>query len=114
MMHVQKQIFVNRLCFLVVLVLIVPAGLNAQDWPQWGLNPQHTLTLPNTVGQPLNRNLVNIIYDFNTDAEKADPFAQNGLDVHYQVPLIDGSSVFMATKDGVYSNNTYSTQKWHQ
>lgn len=114
MKDVQKQTFVNRLCFLAVLVLIVPAGLNAQDWPQWGLNPQHTLTLPNTVGQPLSHNQANIIYDFNIDAEKADPNSLGDLSVHYQVPLVDGSSVFMASKDGVYSTTTFSTQKWHQ
>ena len=34
--------------------------------------------------------------------------------VHYQVPLVDGNDVFIESKDGTYSNSTYSTQKWHQ
>lgn len=85
------------------------------SWPQWGLNPQHTLFDANVVGQPLNNNLVNIIYDFNVAAEKADPNAAPGdLLVHYQVPLIDGNDVYIESKDGTYSNNTYSTQHWHQ
>ncbi|HET7871541.1 MAG TPA: hypothetical protein VFL42_03455, partial [Terriglobales bacterium] len=87
-----------------------PAG---PAWPQWGLNPQHTL-FDNVAGQPLNNNLVNLIYDFNIDAEKADPNATGDLLVHYQVPLVDGSDVFIESKDGTYSNSTYSTQRWHQ
>jgi hypothetical protein len=111
---VRKQMFVNCLCFLAVLLFVAPVSLAAQDWPQWALNPQHTLKLPTTVAQPLNKNLANIVYDFNVAAEQADPNATGDLLVHYQVPLIDGSSVYMSSKDGVYSNNTYSTQKWHQ
>src|SRR5207302_11360907 len=84
------------------------------DWAQWGLNAQHTLFDGGVVGQPLNRNIVNLVYDFNIDAEKADPNAADGLDVHYQVPLVDGNDVFIESKDGTYSNSTYSTQKWHQ
>ena len=83
-------------------------------WPQWALNAQHTEFLSNTVGQPLNQNLVNLVYDFNIDAEKADPNATGDLLVHYQVPLVDGNDVFIESKDGAYSNNTYSTQRWHQ
>ena len=84
------------------------------SWSQWGLNPQHTLFDANVVGQPLNNNLVNIIYDFNVAQEQADPIAAGDLLVHYQVPLIDGNDVYIESKDGTYSNNTYSTQHWHQ
>jgi hypothetical protein len=84
------------------------------SWPQWGLNPQHTLFDSGVTGQPLNQNLVNLVYDFNVDAEKADPNNTEGLLVHYQVPLVDGNDVFIESKDGTYSNDTYSTQKWHQ
>ncbi len=62
----------------------------------------------------MGQNLVNLVYDFNTAAEKADPNAQGTLLVHYQVPLIDGNDVFIESKDGTYTNSTYSTQKWHQ
>jgi len=102
------------LCCLAALLVYLPVSLSAQDWPQWALNPQHTEFLSNTTGQPLGQNLVNIVYDFNVAAERADPNAFNGLDVHYQVPLIDGNDVFFESKDGTYSNSTYSTQRWHQ
>jgi hypothetical protein len=88
---------------------------NSPFWAQWGLNPQHTLNLSQTAGQSLNKNLVNIIYDANVSQEQADPNAGGTLLVHYQVPLIDGNNdVFIESKAGVYSNNTYSTQTWHQ
>lgn len=83
-------------------------------WPQWGLNAQHTLFAGNITGQPLNENIVNLIYDFNIDAEKADPNAAGTLLVHYQAPLVDGNDVYIESKDGTYSNSTYSTQLWHQ
>ncbi len=99
---------------MAALVVFLSLNAGAQDWPQWALNPQHTEFLNSTVGQPLGQNVVNIVYDFNTDAEKADPIAGGTLLVHYQVPLIDGNDVFIESKDGTYSNNTYSTQRWHQ
>ena len=102
------------LCLMAALVVFLSLNAGAQDWPQWALNPQHTEFLNSTVGQPLGQNVVNIVYDFNTDAEKADPIAGGTLLVHYQVPLIDGNDVFIESKDGTYSNNTYSTQRWHQ
>ena len=104
------------LCLTVLATMIVqlPKALSAQDWPQWALNPQHTEFLSRTTAQPLNKNLVNIVYDFNVAQEQADPNTQNGLLVHYQVPLIDGNDVFIESKDGTYSNTTYSTQRWHQ
>ncbi len=106
----------------LVLALALAATASAQiltpkpagpAWPQWGLNPQHTL-FDNVAGQPLNENLVNLVYDFNVPAEQADPNAAGTLLVHYQVPLVDGSDVYIESKDGTYSNTTYSTQHWHQ
>lgn len=112
------------LCLLAALIVFVPASLTAQvlaptnsgalAWPQWGLNPQHSLFDGGIVGQPLNEILTSFVYDFNVAAEKADPNALNGLDVHYQVSLVDGNDVYVESKDGTYSNSTYSTQKWHQ
>ncbi len=92
---------------------VVPDN-HRQGWPQWGLNAQHTLFDGDVTAQPLNTNIVNLIYDFNIDAEKADPNAGGTLLVHYQVPLIDGNDAFIESKDGTYSNDTYSTQQWHQ
>jgi hypothetical protein len=87
---------------------------NRPDWPQWGFDPRHSLFDASVIGQPLNQNIVNLVYDFNVDAEKADPNAAGDLLVHYQVPLVDGNDVFIESKNGTYSNSTYSTQRWHQ
>src|SRR5262245_66268521 len=111
-------------CKLLPLLAVLCCGLVASQaqaplaapatpnfWPQWALNAQHTEFLNTTVGQPLNQNAVNLIYDFNVDAEKNDPNAQGGLSVHYEVPLIDGNDAYMESKDGTYSTGTYSTQR---
>jgi len=102
------------LCCLAALLVLVPVSLSGQTWPQWALNPQHTLFDSGIVGQPLNHINASFVYDFNVAAEKADPNTANGLDIHYQVPLADGNDVYIESKDGTYSNSTYSTQKWHQ
>jgi len=90
-------------------VLLVSAGMaNAQTWPQWALNPQHTSQI-NVAGQPLNQELADIVYDPLAPAEMAANFGE--LLVHYQVPLIDNStSVFMEFKSGTYNKNRNDTQ----
>src|SRR5215469_12212969 len=110
----RKSIFWSCLCLLIALMAFQPVNLNAQDWPQWGLNPQHSLFDGNVTGQPINKILTSFVYDFNVAAEKADPNNAGGLLVHYQVPLIDGNDVYIESKDGTYTNSSYSTQKWHQ
>ena len=110
------------LCILTGAFALLPISAGAQilapkppsSWPQWGLNPQHTLFDGAVTAQPLNENLVNLVYDFNVSAEKADPNQLGDLAVHYQVPLVDGNDVFVESKDGTYSNSSYGTQKWHQ
>lgn len=112
------------LCLLAALLVLAPASLNAQvlspassgalAWPQWGLNPQHTLFDGGITGQPINQIAASFVYDFNVPGEKADPNAAGTLLVHYQVPLIDGNDVYVESKDGTYTNSSYSTQKWHQ
>lgn len=122
MNRVSKRKVLACSCLLAGLLAFLCVNAGAQDlvpsrppdWAQWGLNAQHTLFDGGVTGQPLNRNIVNLIYDFNIDAEKADPNAGGDLLVHYQVPLVDGNSVFIESKDGTYSNSTYSTQQWHQ
>ena len=99
---------------LAALMFFQPLNVLGQSWPQWALNPQHTLFDGGIVGQPLNQVNASFVYDFNVAAEKADPNTGNGLDIHYQVPLADGNDVYVESKDGTYSNSTYSTQKWHQ
>ncbi len=82
---------------------------NAQSWPQWALNPQHTSQV-HVAGQPLNRILADIVYDPLVSQEMAANFGE--LLAHYQVPLIDGSDVFMEFKSGTYNKNRYDTQVW--
>ncbi len=78
-------------------------------WPQWALNPQHTGQV-NVAGQPLNTILASEVYDPLVPAEMA--ANQGDLLAHYQVPLIDGSNLYMEFKGGKYNKNTYSTEVW--
>jgi hypothetical protein len=91
--------------------IALTAGLlGAEFWPQWALNPQHTGQV-NVIGQLLNNELANIVYDPLVPAEQAANFGT--LDAHYQVPLIDSAStIFMEFKSGVYNKNRYDTQIW--
>src|SRR4051794_40636802 len=94
----------------LAFVIFISAGLaEAQSWPQWALNPQHTSQV-NLAGQTLNRALADIVYDPLVEAE----MAENGNDLlaHYQVPLIDNSMIFMEFKSGTYNKNRYDTQSW--
>ena len=86
----------------------------AQDWPQWCYNEQHNVQVP-VVGQNLNRNIVNIIYDPLVPDQRAAALANFGsadLLIHYQSPLVDGNDVFMMFKAGPYDFNNFSTQTW--
>jgi hypothetical protein len=98
--------------FAVLLIASLPAG--AQDWAQWGRSAQHTSTT-NAVGQQAGRLLEDVIYDPFVDAEKSDPNSAGDLLVHYQVPLLDGSNVFMEFKSGVYTGIAHwETQIWNE
>lgn len=111
----RRKFQILFLSTILLSLLVIPAGAQsaAPTWAQWGLNPQHTLDI-NVPGQLLNQNAVSLVYDFNVNAEKADPNALGTLLVHYQVPLVDGADVYIESKDGTYSNTTFSTQRWHQ
>jgi len=103
----------------LVCLTFVGVGVLSQGsggWPQWAQNPQHTGFL-NVVGQNLNNNLANIVYDPLVPDEMqgvVPVFGEKALLVHYQTPLVDGNDVFMESKAGSYSTTTYSTQTWHQ
>src|ERR1700681_158776 len=101
---------------LVVLAVLLTASLpgRAQDWGQWGRNAQHVGTT-NAVGQEANQMLEDIIYDPFVSAETSDPNAAPNLLVHYQVPLLDGNSVYMEFKSGTYTDITHwETQIWNE
>jgi hypothetical protein len=54
--------------------------------------------------------LATLVYDPLVPQEKA--ANQGQLLAHYQVPLIDGSNIFMEFKSGTYNKNRYDTQIW--
>jgi len=102
------------------ITLLAAAALataaSAQEWPQWALNAQHA-TQSNVLGQNLNRNIVNIVYDPLVPAEQAaalQAFNSADLLVHYQAPLVDGNDVYMMAKSGTYDFNDNSTQTWSE
>src|SRR6266567_688110 len=110
MRHLLRCDVAGRFLQLASVFVFSTGLLSAQFWPQWGLNPQHTGSV-NIAGQPLNRELADIVYDPLVPAE----MAANGGDLlaHYQVPLIDNStSIFMEFKSGTYNKNRYDTQIW--
>src|SRR5712692_9352428 len=90
-------------------VLLLVSASDAQSWPQWALNPQHTGSV-SVAGQRLNNILTSIVYDPLVPQEMA--ANQNNLLAHYQVPLIDGANIYMEFKSGTYNKNRYSTEIW--
>jgi hypothetical protein len=98
----------------ICVLLIAGLPARAQDWAQWGRSAQHT-SATNALGQPASRLLADVIYDPFVDAEKMDPNSSGDLLVHYQVPLLDGSSVFMELKSGTYTGMSHwETQTWNE
>src|SRR5262245_7583955 len=90
-------------------ILLLLGVVEAQFWPQWALDAQHTGQVA-VAGQLLNRILASVTFDPLVPDEMA---ANSGdLLAHYQVPLIDGDRVFMEFKTGSYSKNRYSTETW--
>jgi outer membrane protein assembly factor BamB len=94
----------------VAAMALSSAVASAQFWPQWALNPQHTGQV-GVAGQPLNRELADVVYDPLVPAEMA--ANQGQLQAHYQVPLLeDSTTLFMEFKSGTYNKNRYDTQVW--
>src|SRR3989441_5555735 len=111
-----KVILFVTVCFASLVLMTTFAQQQSPSWPQWAQNPQHTGFL-NVVGQDLNQNLANIVYDPLVPDEMAAILKATGeadLLVHYQVPLVDGDDIFMESKSGMYKKESYSTQDWHQ
>jgi hypothetical protein len=72
---------------------------SAPDWPQWGRTSSHTSST-RASGQSPDTKLADITYDPFVSQEKAESSGE--LLAHYQVPIVDGNSVFMAFKTGKY------------
>jgi hypothetical protein len=95
-------------------LLLASLPVQSQDWFQWGRNAQHT-GATNVVGQRALHMIDDIIYDPFVDAEKSDPLATPDLLVHYQVPLVDGNSVYMEFKTGTFTDiQHWGTQIWNE
>jgi hypothetical protein len=103
----------THVSLVLVLLLLAPLAL-AQDWPQWGYDPQHASKV-SQVGQNLNQNIVNIVYDPLVPQEMAESapfFGEPVLLAHYQAPLVDGNDVYMMFKTGQYNVHNYQSQNW--
>jgi hypothetical protein len=112
MKSVAKTIYILTLAFSLQTALVTTAV--GQDWPQWGRDPQHTGQI-NAIGQNLNQNIADVIYDSTVPGEisvATQIFGEADLLVHYQVPLIDGNDVFMEFKSGNPNKNTFSQMNW--
>ncbi len=69
------------------------------DWPQWARTSLHNSST-HALGQSPKVKLADITYDPFVKQEKAE--ASGELLAHYQVPLVDGNSVFLEYKTGKY------------
>ena len=105
----MHSLLLRKLTIATFGVLLFVSVAHAQTWPQWALNPQHTGQV-SVAGQPLNNILASTVYDPLVPAEMA--ANSNNLLAHYQVPLIDGSNIYMEFKSGSYNKNSYSTEIW--
>jgi len=104
----------RRVLLLSAVVLGVSLAASAQDWGQWGQNPQHTGAV-STIGQPARHLLQDIVYDPFTQQEQTDPLSAPDLSVHFQAPLLDGDNVYMEFKSGTYTTlDHWETQIWNE
>ena len=72
---------------------------DARDWPQWGGNPAHQGSSA-AAGQPPVSLLADVVYDPFVGLEEAE--SNGNLLVHYAVPLLDATGVYLAFKSGTY------------
>jgi hypothetical protein len=103
---ILRRLRAHRLTFAIcatwVIGALAPIAALAQGaaaWPQWGQNPQHTGFLA-VAGQAPQAKLSDQIFDPFTTQEEAE--SGGSLLMHYQVPLVNGSNVFMEFKTGTY------------
>jgi hypothetical protein len=104
----------SHLSLVVLVALLVASPAMAQEWPQWGVHPQHGSNVP-FVGQSLNQNIVNLVYDPLVEEEMAGTLALGDEPLvlaHFQTPLLDGDDVYMMFKAGHYDVEKFKTQRW--
>lgn len=91
------------------LLITATTVTRGQDWPQWGRSPQHRGDA-SVAGQPLTAILADVVYDPFAELESA---ASGGdLTVHYAVPLIDDTGIYMEFKSGSYVPTALDLQVW--
>jgi hypothetical protein len=102
----SRRLRARRLTLTMCATLVIGASASraalAQSsaaWPQWGQNPQHTGFL-GVAGQAPQAKLSDQTFDPFTVQEEAE--SGGSLLMHYQVPLVNGSNVFMEFKAGNY------------
>src|SRR5689334_11991710 len=80
-------------------LLSIPLLASAQNWTQWGSNPQHSGAV-RVAGQLAAGSLADVALDPFVKLEQA----ENGGDlvVHYPSPLVDRQDVFLLLKTGNY------------
>lgn len=90
--------------------LALSSFLPAQDWTQWGRNPQHSGNVA-IAGQLPNRQLADFV---------SDPFVPQEQDrsggdllVHYQAALVDAGDVFMLLKTGQFDSQVWNEVRLH-
>ena len=94
--------FVDGVLVAAIMILFLggaPHSVAQNGWTQWGGNPQHTGAVT-VAGQPLAGIISDIVYDPFVDAEKAENDGE--LFVHYAVPLLDSTGVYLSFKSGTY------------
>jgi hypothetical protein len=90
-----------KVAVIALSLLLLSAAMFAQNWPQWGQNPQHSGSI-SVLGQLLNQKLASQVYDPFVAQEQAENFGE--LLAHYQAPLTDGQDVFMEFISGKYNS----------
>lgn len=83
-------------------------GTGTEGWSQWGGNSEHAGAIALT-GQPLETLYLREVYD---PLVATSGWQGSGSAAHYMTPLTDGGAVYMETKGGAYSTESYSTQTW--
>jgi len=102
----------HRFSLLCCLLLGTCIAANAQEWPQWGQNPQHT-GVSIAVGQQVRHILADVVYDPFVEKEKVE--YGGDLDVHYQAPITEGDDVYMEFKTGQFTDLPHwNTQIWNE
>jgi Big-like domain-containing protein len=83
----------------VLAALASGVAQSAPAWLQWGQNPQHSGNLA-VQGQSPQARLANLVFDPFVSQETIE--SRGALLMHYQVPLVNGSTVYMEFKTGTY------------